>query len=143
AAFEQPDAAKNLGWRVLLNPDEEIGAPGSAPLLVEAAESAHLAMVFEPAPTPTTIVTQRKGSGNFSIIFKGRSAHAGREIEKGRNAVIAAARFALDATAAISAIPEATMNVGKIDGGGPVNVVPDLAILRFNLRVVTQEQQRE
>jgi glutamate carboxypeptidase len=141
-ALEQSPHANNIGWRVLLNPDEEIGSPGSAHLLAEAAKQAHFALVFEPAPTPNTLVTQRKGSGNFSVIFHGRSAHAGREIEKGRNAILAAARFALDATAAISQIPGATINVGKIDGGGPVNVVPDLAILRLNLRVVTPEQQQ-
>jgi glutamate carboxypeptidase len=140
-ALEQSPHAKNIGWQVLLNPDEEIGSPGSAHLLTEAAKQAHFALVFEPAPTPHTLVTQRKGSGNFSVIFHGRSAHAGREIEKGRNAILAAAHFAIDATAAISSIPGATINVGKIDGGGPVNVVPDLAILRLNLRVVTPDQQ--
>src|SRR5258706_1244073 len=142
-ALEQSNDVGRIGWTVLLNPDEEIGSPGSAHLLAEAAKRAHLAMVFEPAPTPQTLVTKRKGSGNFSVIFHGRSAHAGREIEKGRNAVLAAARFALDATATISAIAGATINVGKIDGGGPVNVVPDLAILRLNLRVGTPEQQRQ
>jgi glutamate carboxypeptidase len=142
-ALEQSADARRIGWTVLLNPDEEIGSPGSSHLLAEAAKRAHLAMVFEPAPTATTMVTQRKGSGNFSVIFHGRSAHAGREIEKGRNAVLAAARFAIEATAAISGLAGATINVGKIDGGGPVNVVPDLAIVRLNLRVVTSAQQRE
>jgi glutamate carboxypeptidase len=142
-AFERSPASANVGWHVLLNPDEEIGSPGSAPLLAEAAKQAHVALVFEPAPAHDTMVTQRKGSGNFSAVFRGRSAHAGREIEKGRNAVLAAARFALDATAAVSAIPGATINVGKIDGGGPVNVVPDLAIVRLNCRAVTPEQPAE
>jgi glutamate carboxypeptidase len=142
-ALEQSPHAKNIGWRVLLNPDEEIGTPGAAPLLAAAAETAHLALVFEPAPTHETLVNQRKGSGNFSVLFRGRSAHAGREIEKGRNAVLAAARFALDATAALSAIPGVTINVGRIDGGGPVNVVPDLAIARLNVRAVTPAQQHD
>ena len=142
-ALEQSPHAGNIGWHVMLNPDEEIGSLGSAALLERAADRAHLALVFEPPPTPQTLVTRRKGSGNFSIVFRGRSAHAGREIEKGRNAVLAAARFAVDATASISAIPQASINVGKIEGGGPVNVVPDLAILRFNVRVVTPEQQKQ
>jgi glutamate carboxypeptidase len=142
-ALERLPEAKNVGWHVVLNPDEEIGSPGSAALLERAAREAHLAMVFEPAPTATTMVTRRKGSGNFSVVFRGRAAHAGREIEKGRNAVLAAARFAIEATAAVSAIPGATINVAKVDGGGPANVVPDLAILRFNVRVVTAEQQRQ
>src|SRR4051812_21768563 len=50
-ALEQSADAGNVGWTVLLNPDEEIGSPGSAHLLAEAAKRADLAMVFEPAPT--------------------------------------------------------------------------------------------
>ena len=37
--------------------------------------------------------------------------------------------------------PGLTLNVGKIEGGGPVNIVPDLAIARFNCRVATTQQQ--
>jgi glutamate carboxypeptidase len=35
-----------------------------------------------------------------------------------------------------------TMNVGKVEGGGAVNVVPDLAICRFNVRVKTPDDQK-
>jgi glutamate carboxypeptidase len=143
-AFERSENAHKLGWEVILNPDEEIGSPGSAPVLVEAARRNHYALVFEPAPDATHLVTQRKGSGNYAAVFHGRAAHAGREPHKGRNAVLAAARFALDATAAISNIvPDVTINVAKIEGGGPANVVPDLAITRFNVRAATTDQQRE
>lgn len=142
-AFESLPCAARVGWRVMLNPDEEIGSPGSAAHLVEAARGVRLALVFEPAPSPTALVTSRKGSGNFSVVFRGRSAHAGRDIEKGRNAVLAAARFGLEATRILSTLPGVTINVARIDGGGPANVVPDLAILRFNVRVNEAAQQRE
>jgi len=34
-----------------------------------------------------------------------------------------------------------TVNVGRVDGGGPVNVVPDTAVVRFNVRVeVTRDR---
>jgi glutamate carboxypeptidase len=32
-----------------------------------------------------------------------------------------------------------TVNVGAIEGGGPVNVVPDTAVVRFNVRVPDDE----
>ena len=35
------------------------------------------------------------------------------------------------------------MNPAKIDGGSPTNVVPDLAILRVNLRPATPELEAE
>ena len=143
-AFERSPETNRLGWEVILNPDEEIGSPGSAPVLVEAAKRNHAALVFEPAPDPTHLVTQRKGSGNYSAVFRGRAAHAGREPHKGRNAVLAAARFALDVTSSLSSIsPNVTVNVAKIEGGGPANVVPDLAIPRFNVRATTTDEQHQ
>src|SRR5699024_7478077 len=39
-AIENSPWRDQIGWRVLLNPDEEIGSPGSAPLLVAAAKQA-------------------------------------------------------------------------------------------------------
>jgi glutamate carboxypeptidase len=137
-ALERSPLAPRIGWKVLLNPDEEIGSPGSAELLAAAAREADIALVYEPPPTPAVLVNRRKGSGNFSVTFRGRSAHAGREIHLGRNAVLAAARFAVEATEAVGALGEGvTINVGKVDGGGPMNVVPDLAVLRFNCRAET------
>jgi glutamate carboxypeptidase len=35
-----------------------------------------------------------------------------------------------------------TLNTGRIDGGGPVNVVPDLAIVRLNVRIARAEDQQ-
>jgi glutamate carboxypeptidase len=142
-ALERSPVADRIGWEVLLNPDEEIGSPGSAPLLAEAAGRNHLGLVFEPAYADGTMVGQRKGSGNFSVVFRGRSAHAGRDFSPGRNAVLAAADFGVRAAGINGSIPDVTLNVARIDGGGPMNVVPDLGICRLNTRVVTAEQQRQ
>ncbi len=92
-------------------------------------------MVYEPAMADGTLAGARKGSGNFSAIFTGRATHAGRDHASGRNAVVAAAQFmtALDALSGKRA--GLTVNVAKMDGGGPNNVVPDNAVVRFNARV--------
>ena len=37
--FEQSPWAEQVGWQIILNPDEEIGSPGSAPLFEEAAKN--------------------------------------------------------------------------------------------------------
>ena len=39
--------AKNIGWEVLINPDEEIGSPGSSPLFELAARRNHLGLLSE------------------------------------------------------------------------------------------------
>ena len=71
--------------------------------------------------------------------IRGRSAHAGRNPEEGRNAIVAASELAL--RLAMSKTPGLTINPAKIDGGGPNNVVPDLAILRVNMRPRTSDDQ--
>ena len=35
-ALERSPWAENIGWEILFNPDEEIGSPGSAPLIADA-----------------------------------------------------------------------------------------------------------
>jgi len=81
---------------------------------------------------------QRKGSGNFTLVVRGKAAHAGREPHLGRNAIAALADAIQEITLLNGQCPDATFNVGKITGGGPTNIVPDLAICRFNIRVPDQ-----
>lgn len=149
-AFERSPFASELGWEVLLNPDEEIGSPGSMALLRKAARRNHLGLVFEPALPSGNLIGERKGSGNFTIVVRGRAAHAGREFHRGHNAIHALAEIIValnllnDSLLVEAADPEhrATINVGRVEGGGPVNMVPDLAIARLNVRVTDAEQVR-
>ncbi len=46
--LEQSPWAEHIGWEILFNPDEEIGSPGSASLIEEAAQRVHFGMIFEP-----------------------------------------------------------------------------------------------
>jgi glutamate carboxypeptidase len=133
-ALEQSPHARRVGWQVLINPDEEIGSPGSASLLEAAARSHHFGLLFEPSLPDGAIVDRRRGSGSFSIVIHGRAAHAGRDFGSGRSALLAAAKLALQLHALNEKIPGVTLNIGSIDGGAPVNVVPDLAICRINVR---------
>jgi len=139
-AFAASPFARHLGWEIVINSDEEVSSPGSAPLLAEAAQRCEVGLTYEPALPDGTLAGARKGSGNFSAVIRGRAAHAGREPEKGRNAVVAAADLAL--RLAVLARDGLSVNPAKIDGGGPNNIVPDLAVLRFNVRPSTLADQR-
>ena len=140
-AVEASPAAAVLGYEVVINSDEEVGSPGSAALLAQAARNKRAALTYEPAALPDgTLAGARPGSGNFSFIITGRSAHAGRNPEDGRNAVIAAADLALRLRQLIG--PRLSVNVAKIDGGSPNNVVPDHAVLRVNLRPADEDNQK-
>lgn len=140
-ALERSGLRERIGWEVLINPDEEIGSPGSAQLLSQAARRNHLGLVFEPAFPDGSLVSERKGSGTFSVVIRGRSAHAGRDFHAGRNAIVAASDFAVCAHRLNGTIGDMTINTGRIDGGGPVNVVPELAIVRLNVRIARTEDQ--
>ncbi len=133
-AFEASPFCGQVGWEVLLNPDEELGSPGSLPLLQEAAGRNQLGLLFEPCLPDGNLVGARKGSGNFAAVIRGRAAHAGRDPHLGRNAVHALAEFIMALDALGKARPGLNVNVGKVEGGGALNRVPDLAIARFNLR---------
>jgi glutamate carboxypeptidase len=105
-AVEASPAAGSLGYEVVINSDEEVGSPGSAPLLAAAARGKRAALTYEPSALPDgTLAGARPGSGNFSIRIEGRSAHAGRNPEDGRNALLAAADLALRLAACESGRP--------------------------------------
>jgi glutamate carboxypeptidase len=139
-ALETSDLAQRIGYEVLINSDEEVGSPGSAALIAEAAQGKRAALTYEPSALPDgTLAGARPGSGNFSFLIRGRSAHAGRNPDDGRNAIVAAAELALRLS--MSKTPGLSINPARIDGGAPNNVVPDLAILRVNMRPRTGDDQ--
>ncbi len=141
-ALERSPDAERVGWRVLLNPDEEIGSPGSASLLAETARDCQFGLLFEPALPDGALVNRRRGSGNFSIIVRGRAAHVGRDFDAGRSALVAAAKISLQLHSLNRSLPGVALNVGAIDGGGPTNVVPDLAICRINIRTTEPDDEK-
>jgi glutamate carboxypeptidase len=132
-AFESSEAAASVGYDVLINSDEETGSLSSAALIAELAQGKAAALTYEPSALPDgTLAGARAGSGNWSLTVRGRSAHAGRNPQDGRNAIIAAAALALG----LKELQREglSVNPSRIDGGSATNVVPDLAVLRFNIR---------
>lgn len=137
-AFETHPDRHRIGWTVLLSPDEEIGSPASAPLLAELGARGHVGLTYEPSLPDGTLAGARKGSGNFHLIVTGKAAHAGRAFDEGRNAVAGAAIIAAALHALNGQREGVSVNVAKISGGGPLNVVADNAVVRWNVRVPDQ-----
>lgn len=135
-AFEETPQAEQLGWDVLLTPDEETGSKASAPLLRDAVSRARLGLVFEPARPNGDIVQSRKGTGVFTAVCRGRAAHAARVPNDGRNAVLALAEFLIGASRIPTEMPDVLVTVATIRGGGPAtNVVPDHAEAALDVRI--------
>jgi glutamate carboxypeptidase len=138
-ALTEYSLAPEIGWTVLLNPDEELGSPSSASLLQDIAPEFDFGLLFEPCLPDGSLVCERKGSGNFDIVLHGKPAHAGRHFEDGRNAVLALSRLLLKLDALNGQRPGLTVNIGSLRGGGAVNVVPAVAVGRLNVRVTELE----
>lgn len=136
AAFETLPCTSKLGWDVVINADEETGSAASSPFLAEIAAQYQAAFVYEPALTTSgTLAKNRKGSAKFTLVASGKSAHAGRAFYEGRNAIC----YLAEAITAIHKLngqkDGITINVGKMAGGEALNVVPDKAVAKLDVRI--------
>ena len=137
-ALEASGEASALGYDVMLNSDEETGSLASSDLIAQLAGGKIAALTYEPAALPDgTLAHERGGTGNYSITITGKSAHAGRNPQDGRNAIVAASDLAMRLVA--MAHEDMSVNPAKIEGGAANNVVPDHAVLRFNIRPKSTE----
>lgn len=122
----------------LCNSDEEVGSPSSRPIVQELARQSNAVLVLEPGRTEGTIVSSRKGCGQYRVEVHGLSAHAGVEPQKGRNAILELSYQVQKVQALNGTIPGVSLSVGIIHGGERTNVVPDYAY--FDMDVRTSDQ---
>ena len=121
------------------NPDEEIGSPFSTDHIRALVPDHDAALVLECARANGDIVSARKGIADAEVVLVGRAAHAGIEPEKGRHAILAAARQVQRIQALNGRWPTVTANVGVIAGGTRPNVVPAECRYQVDLRAATAD----
>lgn len=129
-------------WSFVLTPDEETGSFGSDRALRQLARAHDVGLVFEPAGEGGTLIVERMGAGQFRLDAHGRSAHAGRDPEKGANAVVALCRAVVDVSALHAPEAGRVVNVGPLAGGVATNIVPDRASAWGNVRFASAEAER-
>lgn len=125
---------------ILLNPDEEVGSPGSRSYIEEAARRADFALVLEPCNLDGSLKVARKGSGEYVITVRGRSSHQGAEPEQGINAVVEACHQVLRMLELEDLAAGTTVGPNVISGGHTSNTVPDLAEIRVDVRTWRQSE---
>ncbi len=121
------------------NPDEEIGSPVSTPHIRRLAAEVDACLVLECARANGDIVSSRKGNLSLAITVNGRAAHAGVEPEKGRSAILEAARIVTDLHALNRRWPGVTVNAGVIAGGTRPNVIAERCTLEVDVRAVLRD----
>jgi len=122
------------------NPDEEIGSQFSTAHIRRLIAEHDAALVLECARANGDIVSARKGIADFEVTITGRAAHAGVEPEKGRSAIVEAARQVLALHALNGRWPSVTVNAGVIEGGTRPNVVAAACRLELDLRAASSAE---
>ena len=101
-------------------------------------------LVLEPAHGLNGAVkTSRKGVGDYELRVTGKAAHSGLDFEKGQSAVIELAHQILKVSELVDAARGITLNVGKVNGGTRVNVVPAEASASIDVRVTKMRDASE
>jgi glutamate carboxypeptidase len=124
--------------RFLSVADEEVDKRTSIPLILESIRDCDAVLTLEAARENGDIVTARKGNAILRARAIGRSAHAGVEPEKGRNAISGLMRRLMEIESLAHAEAEVTINIGTIAGGTLPNVVPEQAEASLDIRAYEQ-----
>ncbi len=123
------------GVELLLTTDEELGSQTSRHLVEEGARRARAALVCEPSADGGALKLGRKGTGMYTLVVSGRSAHAGLEPEKGANALVEAAHLVLALGPLGRPGLGTTVTPTVAQAGTTTNVVPAHARVEVDVRV--------
>lgn len=122
---------------MLWTTDEETGSGTSRAVIEAEAARSEAVLVFEPSLPGGGLKTSRKGVGQFEMIARGVSAHAGLDPGKGVSAVRELARQITAIDDLQDPASGVTVTVGVIHGGTRANVVPDEARATIDARANT------
>lgn len=150
------DTLKNInldklkkGIQIIITFDEEIGFEG-----IKLIKNSNIIIpdnVLIGEPTNLIPVVACKGCMEYKVKFLGKSAHSSRLIY-GDNAIISCLKFVKELIEFAESlkeiksdlfedIPYTTMNIGLINGGTAINMVPDECYLSFDFRTISKSEQ--
>ena len=109
----------------------------------QEALGALAAFNFETGYLDDNFVGGRKGGGPVRLTVQGVAAHSGNAPEKGRSAILEAARKVVELEACNDLEAGRLLNCGKITGGIGENTIPDQCVVQIGLRFNTSRQKEE
>jgi len=131
--------------KIVLTGDEEPAHPNSnaKDLLMENARGCVAAFNMETSYEDNSFVTQRKGSGEFTLAVHGVASHAGNDPERGRSAILEMSHHVIDLQKLTDYSRGITVNVGVIKGGIVYNSIPDFCEVETDFRYMEPAQFAE
>lgn len=134
------------GIKLIFTYDEEIGFSGINELINNDIEFPKYMIIGE--PTNNEIINASKGLLEFKLTFKGISSHSSKP-EEGINAIENCINFInklnsfyKDLKKEIIDSKYITMNIGVINGGRSINIVPDNCEIQIDFRTISKTQNK-
>ena len=125
---------------VLITSDEELGSNDSREKVESLARAVNRVFVTEPSTEPDgRIKTARKGVGAFTLTITGKSAHAGVDPQNGVSAILELPKIIEKLQALNDPLRKVTLNIGLVEAGTRINVIPDRCEIGVDVRVPTTE----
>lgn len=126
--------------RLLVTPDEEVGAPRSRERILAEAARCGRVLVPEPSGPGGAVKVGRKGMAWGRVVVHGRAAHSGLDPEQGVNAAVALGGL-LAAVEALSDPQRGTTVVPTlVRAGSAINTVPARAEADLDIRFRLPEE---
>lgn len=125
---------------LLLDASEETGSQAATDLIANTAKQHDVALNLEPGRPGDGLVLWRKGSATAVVEVKGKTSHAGVAPELGRNAATEVAHQVLQLGKLGDAEKKTSVNFTVIEAGDRINVIPDHAIAKADVRAAVPEE---
>jgi glutamate carboxypeptidase len=124
----------------LLDASEETGSIAATELIQKVARQHDVTLNLEPGRPADGLVVWRKGSATAVVEVKGKASHAGVAPELGHNAAMEAAHQILQLGKLGDPEKKTTINFTVLNAGDRVNVIPDQAIAKADVRAAVPEE---
>jgi len=111
---------------------EEVGLLGSSKLNKQMLNS-KFGLVLDNEKSVENVVIKSVGVDNFEIEIKGKAAHSGVDPEKGISAIKIMAKI-IDKIDTGRLSKNTTLNIGFIEGGNGINIVPEKTKIKGEIR---------
>ena len=121
---------------------EEVGLEGAKACDMTRLSTIGRGYTLDASGTIGTVITRAPSKSDATLVFHGRSAHAGFTPESGISAISMAAR-AIDLMNRVRIDEETTANIGTIRGGEVTNIVCDRCEVTLEVRSTTSERVKQ
>lgn len=115
----------DISLSIALNSDEEIGSKDSKDTLIRLGSLCQRCLIFEGGRKKGQFVYERKGIAKFKIQVSGMAAHSGTAPKEGANAIVQLAHIVTRIDKLNNYEKGTSVNVGIINGGKALNIIPD------------------